>query len=97
LPNHIHLLIEICNKEEKLLEPITGLAPLKKGSISSFINLFKGHITRFANEHKIDFEWQRRFNDRIVRDEKEYQNVKLYIQNNIANWKIDIEKEENIC
>lgn len=46
LPNHIHLIIEIINKQEKEYKTITGLSPLSKGSVSSFANHFKGNVKK---------------------------------------------------
>ncbi|MBK9503284.1 MAG: transposase [Leptospiraceae bacterium] len=36
-----------------------------------------------------NFQWQPRFHDRIVRDEKELYNVRNYITNNPRNWEDD--------
>ncbi len=80
LPDHIHLIVEIINNSIKEHKAITGLAPLTKGSISLFINHFKGHITKFCKKNNFqDFKWQSRFNDRIIRDNKEYKNIAEYI------------------
>lgn len=88
MPDHIHLIVLIINNNKSIQEPITKLSALRKGSLGNFINHFKGNITNFANKNKIEFEWQSRFNDRIIRDENEYQNVKNYIQNNVWNFKL---------
>lgn len=89
LPNHIHLLIEINTKNNESGNTIDGLSPLKVGSISSFINHFKGKIKRFSNENSIEFNWQARFHDRIIRDQNEYFASKQYIENNLKNFKND--------
>jgi REP element-mobilizing transposase RayT len=47
LPNHIHLIVEVINNTIKESKPVTGMAPLTKGSVSLFINHFKGHVTKF--------------------------------------------------
>lgn len=87
LPNHIHLIIEIINKQEKEYTTITGLSPLTKGSVSSFANHFKGNIKKWCGENNfINFNWQSRFHDRVVRDNAEYEKIARYIQNNVLNW-----------
>ncbi len=90
LPNHIHLTIEIINKQEKKYTPITGLTPLSKGSVSSFANHFKGNITTWCHDHNFNgFKWQSRFHDRVIRDANEYDQIAWYIQNNVLNWDKD--------
>ena len=92
LPNHIHLIIEIINKQEKEYSTITGLAPLSKGSVSSFANHFKGNIKTWCNKNNFAaFGWQDRFHDRVIRDNAEYEKIATYIQNNVLNWDKDDE------
>lgn len=87
LPNHIHLIIEITNKEVKEYTTITGLSPLSKGSVSAFINHFKGNVKKWCNENNFsEFNWQRRFHDRVIRNNGEYDRIAKYIQNNVINW-----------
>ena len=67
--------------------PVEGLASLAKGSVSLFINHFKGHVTKLCKKNGFDnFQWQSRFNDRIIRDQKEYENIAAYINSNVINW-----------
>ena len=93
MPNHLHLLIQIINRMER--EPVfhSGIGPLKKGSLGAFINGFKGIIQRYATKNDIPFKWQARFHNRNVRDQKEYDNIVLYISHNVENWESD---KENI-
>jgi hypothetical protein len=37
------------------------------------------------------FGWQSRFHDRIIRNEKELNNIRQYIDNNPAKWEFDQE------
>ena len=70
MPNHIHLIIFIYEDSNGR----TQLAP----TISRIIKQFKGSITK-----QIGFSiWQKSFYDRIIRNEKEYQEVWNYIHNN---------------
>ncbi len=88
LPNHIHLIIEIINKEEKEYTTITG--PLSKSSVSSFANHFKCNIKKWCNENNFpDFNWQSKFHDRVIRNDSEYDQIAKYIQNNVLNWNED--------
>ena len=88
LPNHIHLIVEVINNTVKEHKPVQGLAPLARGSVSLFINHFKGHVTKFCKLNNITyFKWQSKFHDRIIRDKEEYDRIALYINANIINWK----------
>ena len=90
LPNHIHLIIEIINKVQKVYTDITGLSPLSTGSASSFANHFKGYIKKWCTENNFnDFNWQSRFHDRVIRNAPEYEQIAKYIQNNVLNWDTD--------
>ena len=65
----------------------TGLRPLVAKSVESFINHFKGRVTRWCGlwDHR-EFGWQARFHDRIIRDLEEYRAVVAYVQNNVSAW-----------
>jgi REP element-mobilizing transposase RayT len=90
LPNHIHLIVEVINKTQKKYTTVTGLSPLSKGSVSSFINHFKGHIKKWCNKNGFpEFDWQSRFHDRVIRNNGEYEQIEKYIQNNVLNWDED--------
>ena len=98
MPDHIHMIITIVGTRLRAcsipgLHPEacsypTGLQPLQKNSIGSFMNHFKGKIKDWCNKNNHpDFEWQARFHDRIIRDQKEYDAIAEYIRNNVLNWK----------
>ncbi|MEM9005947.1 MAG: hypothetical protein AAGE59_20785 [Cyanobacteria bacterium P01_F01_bin.86] len=46
---------------------------------------YKIGVTQYARDNNIDFAWQSRFHDRIIRDETTYQNITTYIMNNPRN------------
>lgn len=54
-------------------------------SISKIIKHYKTNVSK---EIKYSI-WQKSFYEHIVRNEKEYLEIKEYIQNNIINWKTD--------
>ncbi|MDP4226973.1 MAG: hypothetical protein Q8910_11390, partial [Bacteroidota bacterium] len=58
-------------------------------SISSFVAGFKSIITVNARKIDVDFAWQSRFHDHLIRNETEYWRIFNYIKNNPANWKKD--------
>lgn len=100
MPNHLHILIEIntenskrtiksdnlddSNKNEKMQD-----ISKRKGLLSVAIGSMKSAITKYANANEIEFGWQERFHDHIVRNEVEFERIKNYIINNPKNWKDD--------
>jgi len=92
MPNHIHFIITINRTANEKYNLITGLAPLAVQSVSSFINHFKGTVTRWCKDNnEPEFTWQSRFYDRVIRDAAEYQRAACYIQTNVENWPADKE------
>ena len=68
----------------------TGLLSPKK-SVGSLIRAFKAGCTaRIRQSISADFEWQRNFHDRIIRNQEELQKIQDYIQNNPSTWDKDM-------
>ena len=75
MPNHIHMIITNTNNER------TQFAP----TISRIIKQMKGIITK-----EIGYSiWQKSFHDHIIRNEKEYNLIAEYIENNPIKWEDD--------
>jgi len=60
-----------------------------KNSVSSIIGSYKSAVTKHAHRLGFEFEWQTRFHDHIIRDEKSFNTISNYIINNPVNWKED--------
>jgi REP element-mobilizing transposase RayT len=86
MPNHIHGIL-IFNKSVESWQP--NKFGRQSQNLGSVIRGFKSSLKRYANENNIDFAWQERFHDRIIRDIKGLDNVRTYIFNNPANWNDD--------
>jgi REP element-mobilizing transposase RayT len=56
---------------------------------------FKSAITKFAHDNHIDFAWQTRFHDIIIRNQHEMNYIANYIENNPATWETDCFNENN--
>jgi len=50
---------------------------------------FKSAITKFAHNNYINFAWQPRFHDYIIRNQNEMNRIADYIENNPATWDND--------
>jgi REP element-mobilizing transposase RayT len=60
-----------------------------KAWLSVVIGGFKSAVTKFANENGVEFVWQTRFHDRIIRNQEEMNRIADYIENNPARWDMD--------
>ena len=58
----------------------------KSGTIGVVINQFKRVCTINIRKINPTFSWQTRFYDRVIRDEKESQNIRNYIYYNTTKW-----------
>lgn len=61
----------------------------KRGRLSVVMGGFKSAITRYANQKNIQFGWQSRFHDHIIRNQDECNRIADYIENNPHNWESD--------
>lgn len=61
----------------------------KRGTLSTVIRGIKSAVTKFAHESNIDFVWQTRFHDRIIRNQDEMNRIADYIEKNVDNWLVD--------
>ncbi len=55
-------------------------------NLGSIIRAFKIAVQTYANQNNITFAWQPRYYDRIIRNERELNNVRRYIRNNPRMW-----------
>ena len=61
----------------------------QRKNLSSIIRGYKSAITTFARKNNINFAWQPRFHDRIIRNDDEFGRIRNYILNNSLNWDND--------
>jgi REP element-mobilizing transposase RayT len=63
----------------------------KMGSISSIIRSYKSFCTNEINkiDPGLNFKWQARFHDHIIRDNQSFQRIQKYILNNPGKWNND--------
>jgi REP element-mobilizing transposase RayT len=63
-------------------------APQSK-NLSSIIRGYKSAVTTYARKNGIEFEWQPRFHDHIIRSMDDYHRISHYIINNPGKWQED--------
>jgi REP element-mobilizing transposase RayT len=88
MPNHLHGIL-FFNKPDK-----TDWQPNQFGvqsqNLGAVIRAFKSSVKRDANENDIEFEWQSRYHDRIIRNERALNAIRKYIIDNPLNWNNDV-------
>ena len=99
MPNHIHVVIQIFN-------PSVGThcnASLRnnrfgpqRNNLASIVRGFKSSVKRICNQNNIPFEWQSRFYDHIIRNEKSLKNIRRYIKLNPLKWECDKNNPEGL-
>jgi len=105
MPNHIHGILilnnnydadneindndndndAVANEKNELMSKISP----KQHSISSIIRSYKSAVSKHAHRLGYGLEWQTRFHEHIIRDDKSYQTIKQYIINNPSKWNDD--------
>ena len=76
MPNHIHLILIICNDHGRAMRAPT---------ISTVINQMKGYVSKTIG-YSI---WQKLFHDHIIRNKVDYQKIRKYIDENPTRWEED--------
>ena len=80
MPNHIHAILVI------------GMGTIEKNlpSLSRVVGQYKMAVTKSIRNMETDKKvWQRSFHDHIIRNQKSYEKIWLYIENNPLKWEED--------
>ena len=94
MPNHIHAIIiinssvvGIHHNESLRKHSYQHIIPYSLGSI---IRSYKGAVYRECRRQGYDdFYWQRNYYEHIIRNDKDLNNIRDYIEGNISKWEID--------
>ncbi|MFC1936099.1 transposase [Chloroflexota bacterium] len=98
MPNHAHTILTINEPSRGDLHgrgylqsaPTTG--EVKKKPLGRLVGAYKTHSTVLINKQlgtPGEKFWQRNYYERVIRNEREYNAVWEYIENNPANWRED--------
>jgi putative transposase len=97
MPNHIHGIIVITERRDLINQiPTTKdnfpLMKNPKQTLGKIIRNYKARVTKTVHDAGLlNFRWQSKYYDHIIRNEKELQNVREYILNNPIKWFFDDE------
>lgn len=101
MPNHVHGIIVIEDADGRGVAGGDGACTVstgstmseispRAGSLGAIVRSYKSAVTRWCRlNQRPFFDWQARFFDRIIRDEKGLNNVRNYIVANPVRWDTD--------
>lgn len=89
--------ITICTKDRKcILSKVVGTGvPTDMNRANNVLSKFVSTFKRFCNKEYGENVWQSRFNDHIIRNNKDYEEHMQYIYENPARWIYDEMYEQN--
>jgi REP element-mobilizing transposase RayT len=98
MPNHFHGIMIIGENEfnrdgrdamhRVSTSPANKFGPQSK-NLGSIMRGFKSSVTTYSKILNVEFGWQERFHDHIIRSHDEFMRISNYILNNPRNWKDD--------
>jgi len=94
MPNHMHGILFI-NRPDKIDWQANKFGSQSR-NLASVIRGYKSSVKTYATINTTEFHWQPRYYDRVIRDEKEYLNVREYIINNPAQWLLNGDNEKDL-
>ncbi len=94
MPDHMHGILFI-NKPDKISWEINKFGAQSK-NLASILRGYKSSVTTYATTNDIEFSRQSRYYDRVIRSEKEYLNIKGYINDNPDQWFRNKEDFDNL-
>jgi REP element-mobilizing transposase RayT len=100
MPNHIHGVVWLINEHGSPSafnhQPRSYHASDPR-SLSAFIRAYKSATTRGINIHRGtpgEAVWQRNYFERVIRNERELDDIRQYIIHNPARWALDHENPD---
>lgn len=98
MPNHIHFIVVLPEEAASNgYEQRTPNAALRANptcqrhvpTLSKYISSLKGAVTKHAKSLGIEFGWQSRYYDHLIRNGRDGNRIGEYIINNVAKWQED--------
>lgn len=90
MPNHVHGILHILEgavpRQRIEGNTMSEISP-QANSVGAIIRSYKSSVSRRAHKLGLDFAWQPRFHDRIIRNDIAYHNIARYIERNVARWR----------
>jgi REP element-mobilizing transposase RayT len=84
MPNHIHGIL--CFNRPDYDEWKPNQFGVQSKNLGAVIRGFKSTTKKYAIDNNIEFDWQPRFHDHIIRNEQSLNNIRKYIIDNPSKW-----------
>jgi putative transposase len=94
MPDHLHGILLFNKSEQSTWQP-NQAGPQSK-NLASVIRGFKAGVKKYATMRDIEFQWQPRYYDRVIRNSNELERIRKYIIDNPANWQTEKDNPENL-
>ena len=89
MPNHVHGIIVINKPQNEQKEWQTNQFGPQSQNLASIVRGYKVAVTIASRSFAPLFEWQPRYHDHVIRNEKSLHRIRHYINTNIENWEAD--------
>jgi putative transposase len=96
MPNHVHGILWICKPDAVETNWLPNQFGPQRQNLASIIRGYKAGVQKYATMHQVDFGWQSRYYDRVVRNTPELTRIRSYIDNNPAQWADEQNNLENL-
>ena len=87
MPNHLHGILYIRKKDQKARD--LNHFGSQSRNLATVVDSFKSLVELYAETQSIDFEWQARYSNRIIRNDRELNHIRDYIRNIPRQWFIN--------
>ena len=105
MPDHLHGILLFDKNTEGANGETRNVAPLQacenrfgpqSRNLASVLRGFKSAVTTFARHREMEFQWQARFHDRIIRNQNELERIRNYIITNPTRWESEYDNGEGL-
>ena len=87
------------NRRGEVPSPVNRKDKIPSPSLGKIVAYFKYQSTKHINQHNNISRtriWQRNYHDHVIRDDKDLQRLRQYIQNNPMKWELDQLHPDNL-
>ncbi len=94
MPDHLHGILLFNKNEQSTWQP--NKAGPQTQNLASVIRGFKAGVKKYGTMNNLDFKWQPRYYDRVIRNSNELERIRKYISDNPGNWLSEQGNLENL-
>jgi putative transposase len=94
MPDHLHGILLFNKSDSQSWQP--NKAGPQSRNLASVIRGFKAGVKTYATTNNIEFQWQPRYYDRVIRNSNELERIRKYIAENPNKWTSEKDNTENL-